>query len=291
MADRDTVDMAESALTELDALLLADIREAIPAAVLQPIISSPPFIQQPALINARDIGAVPGSGVPSGRIYRCAVLDNVAADPGAVAWLAANVTRIFDLRGSLERDAAPEPVIPGVESVWLDTEGPYHDAKVAEFIEGDGVPGWRVQFMSIANVYKPIFREVLKHVRDRPNDAFLFHCTGTMPAGRDRTGVLAGMLHHLAGTSPADAERDYMLSRIGLEPARDKLLAYVMGAFGVTSTDAPGLVDMISLRPSYWNAFLEDLRDEYGGWDGYVTRGLGFSEEDARKIRENLRST
>ena len=50
------------------------------------------------------------------------------------------------------------------------------------------------------------FGAILRHVRDSPNDAFIFHCTGTLsalrdglplktcPAGKDRTGVAAALL-------------------------------------------------------------------------------------------------
>ena len=111
-----------------------------------------------------------------------------------------------------------------------------------------------------------------------------------MLAGRDRTGVMASMLQHLAGT-PADAiVRDYMLSRIGTEPARDKLLAFIMTSLGVTDTASPGFVDMVSLRPQYLNAFLQGLEEQYGGWDSYVTKTLGFSDEDLAKIKKNLQS-
>ena len=34
------------------------------------------------------------------------------------------------------------------------------------------------------------FGTIFRHVRDRPSDGFLFHCT----AGKDRTGVLAALL-------------------------------------------------------------------------------------------------
>lgn len=79
-----------------------------------------------------------------------------------------------------------------------------------------------------------------------------------------------------------------MLSRIGTEPARDKLLQFAMSSVGVTDPDTPGFYNLVSLRPDFWEGFLDALRDEFGGWDGYVTRALGFSDDDLAKI-ENLR--
>jgi protein tyrosine/serine phosphatase len=34
------------------------------------------------------------------------------------------------------------------------------------------------------------FGTIFRHIRDRPNDGFVFHCT----AGKDRTGVFAALL-------------------------------------------------------------------------------------------------
>lgn len=81
-----------------------------------------------------------------------------------------------------------------------------------------------------------------------------------------------------------------MLSRLGTEPAREKLVHFAMASVGTDSMDAPGFHNLASLRPSSWNAFLDGLHDEYGGWEGYVTKGLGFSEEDLEKIKKNLQS-
>lgn len=114
----------------------------------------------------------------------------------------------------------------------------------------------------------------------------------TNTAGRDRTGVLAGLLHHLAGSPPEAAVRDYMLSRIGIEPVRDKLMPFAMNTVGITDPETPGFYNLVQLRPEYWDAFLEALDESFGGWDGYITsaEGLGFSEEDLATLKVNMRT-
>ena len=109
-------------------------------------------------------------------------------------------------------------------------------------------------------------------------------------AGRDRTGVVAGLLHHLAGTPPEIATLDYMLSRLGTEPAREKLIHFAFAMAGTDNIDAPGFHELVSLKPEYWAAFVDGLTEKYGGWDGYVTKALGFSEEDLAKMKKNLRA-
>ncbi|KAK1964751.1 hypothetical protein LY78DRAFT_581858, partial [Colletotrichum sublineola] len=153
-----------------------------------------------------------------------------------------------------------------------------------EFTEAGGTHGVRKEYLKILDIYQPTIRAILEHVRDRPDEHFLFHCT----AGRDRTGVVADLLQSLAGANPEDVRFDYMLSRIGTEPVREMLLSYARISAGVTF-DHPGFYNMCSLRASCWDAFVAGVHEEHGGWGGYVTKTLGFSSDDLAIIRSNLR--
>ncbi|KAI5462516.1 protein-tyrosine phosphatase-like protein [Mariannaea sp. PMI_226] len=271
--------------SELEAFNAIDIRDPISEAQLMTVLTSPPFVPSRSLFNIRDLGAIPGSGLPKGRFYRCGNLGYVGADPEAVAWLSSNVKRIYDLRKPGEREANPNPSIPGVEDVWLELNGNYPTPALAEFAAGDGSHIWRDQYLIILDMYKPIIRAILEQVRDRPTEPFIFHCN----AGRDRTGVVAGLLQSLAGTATDDVVFDYMLSRVGIEVAREKLTQYALASLGISDPETPGFWNLVSLRPSFWTSFVEGVNETYGGWDGYVTKFLGFSEADLETIKKNLR--
>lgn len=126
-------------------------------------------------------------------------------------------------------------------------------------------------------------------------------------AGRDRTGVLAGLLESLAGYDAHTIQTDFLLSRVGYEPAREQLLRFALEGTGLaqhldddkktttTTTDlaqlfdhVPGFWNLASLKPIYWDAFVAAVNDKYGGFEGYVTRVLGFSADDLATIRRNL---
>ncbi|KAF3062636.1 hypothetical protein CFAM422_010695 [Trichoderma lentiforme] len=271
---------------QLDELVRTRVDKPISPEVLFPILSSAPFIPSKTLINARDIGAAPGSKIPSGRIFRCGTLEYASHDPDTVAWIKANVRRIYDLRKPLEREHGPDPEIEGVENVWFPGSQEYKTPSLEDFAKGDGSAAWKDQYMAVALTYAPTYKAVLEHIRDSPAEPFLFHCT----AGRDRTGVLAGLLHHLAGTATDDAVRDYMLSRIGTEVAREKLLRFAMDSVGTNDMEVPGFYNLVELRPQYWTAFVGGLEEQFGGWDGYVTKVLGLSEEDLITVKKNIRS-
>ncbi|KAI8669213.1 hypothetical protein NW754_008843 [Fusarium falciforme] len=271
---------------DLEALAATHVRDAIPSEPLAAALSSPPFIPTRSLVNVRDLGAVPGSAIRPGRIFRSGMLDAAAADPEALAWLAANVSTVFDLRSERERAGYPSPEVPGVKFIFYERDGSYPGSPdPAVFAVDDGSTAWREQLLAVARAYKPTIRAVLEHVRDKPQEPFLFHCT----AGRDRTGVVAGLLQTLAGTEQPDVVFDYMLSRIGTEQARDRLVVFIKTALGVDDPETPGFWNMASLRPTFWKAFVEGVDAEFGGWDGYVTKALGFSADDLETIKKNLR--
>ncbi|KAF9882337.1 hypothetical protein CkaCkLH20_00373 [Colletotrichum karsti] len=279
----------EMALTRdrLEHLAETDVRNHIPPEVLLPALSSPPFIPSTSFINIRDLGAVPGSAIRPGLIYRCGTLEVAAKDPQALSWLSTSVKRIFDIRSPQEREKAPDPDVDGVENTWFNSTSVDLPPVLDEFVQGGGEAGLRKEYLKVLQIYRPSFRAVLEHLRDRPGEPFLFHCT----AGRDRTGVLAGILQSLAGATPEDVCFDYMLSRIGTEPARERLLHYARVGTGTFADDEhPGFYNMCSLQKSCWDAFVMGVGDVHGGWEGYVTGTLGFSGEDLEKIKVHLRS-
>lgn len=101
------------------------------------------------------------------------------------------------------------------------------------------------------------------------------------------------MLQSLAGASEDDVLFDYMISRIGIETQRERMMSVIKAGVGTLfkGPGDPGLYNLASLRPVFWTAFMEDFNSKYGGWDAYVTgeQGLGFSQEDLETIKRNLR--
>lgn len=92
----------------------------------------------------------------------------------------------------------------------------------------------------------------------------------------------------LAGGDSEAVIFDFMLSRIGTEPAREKLLAFAMKGSGANTIDAPGFRNMCSLKPAGWAAFVQAAEEKYGGFEGYVTKTLGVSKEELVTIKTNL---
>ncbi|KAK0643078.1 protein-tyrosine phosphatase-like protein [Cercophora newfieldiana] len=273
--------------SSLLALAKTDVTLPIPKETVYAVLASPPFVYIPGTFNTRDLGLLPvPSGSPSirpGFAFRTASLEGLAPE-GHDAIRALGIKRVFDLRSMKEHRTKPDPVVEGVEGSWV--AGDERDAMedLSGFVEGEGEKGYERMYLDVMRMYRGSLREVLVHVRDREGEGFMFHCN----AGRDRTGVAAGMLLALAGVDPDAITLDFMLSRVGTEPAREQLLAFAMRGTGVTSVDAPGFYNLCSLKVASWERFVKGVEREYGGWEGYVTGTLGFSEEDLEKIKKNL---
>lgn len=150
---------------ELDQLSETDVATRISPSELKAALASPPFIKAP-ILNLRTV--LPG-------IYRSAALTSDADE-----WVSANVKRVYDLRWPKENAAAPDPIVAGVENVYLPPTGSMSrdDGFMKSWAEGDGTPGWTKAFLFFMDVYKPSYTAVLEHIRDQPNIPILFHCTG-----------------------------------------------------------------------------------------------------------------
>ncbi|KAK1962533.1 tyrosine phosphatase [Colletotrichum sublineola] len=275
----------EYSVAKLLEVAATDVRLPLQQSECAAILARPPFHSVPGTFNTRDIGRVPGSAVRPGFAFRSGSLEGVGESGAAVIAKQLGVKRIFDLRSGDEREKYPEPEIPGVGNDWIST--PY-DTKVdmTDFSSGGGEEGYCKMYMRIMEVYAPTFKTILEHVRDRPNEPFLFHCA----LGRDRTGIVAALLLFLAGSDDDTLILDYMITRIGSEPLRDVLLERAARDNAVANgLDDQNFYNLCSLRASTWNLFMKQIENQYGGFEGYVTERLRVSRDDLEVIRNNLR--
>ncbi|KAL0942690.1 tyrosine phosphatase [Colletotrichum truncatum] len=276
----------DPSVSRLLTLSNTDVQLAVPEDDIAPILSSPPFVQISGLFNTRDLGLVPGSRIRPGLAFRSGSLEGIDEKGRQALFYTLGIKSIFDLRSPGEREKCPEPHIPGIESVWVPNA--YNNTiDIRDFVEGGGERGYCKMYMDMMEVYAPTMKVVLQHVRDRPGEPFLFHCA----LGRDRTGILAGLLMSLAGADEQTVTLDYMLTRIGSEPVREILLERAKHDNNCESgLDVPAFYNLCSLRVSTWELFVSEVKAKYGGFEKYVTCRLEIAEDDLDQIKKNLRA-
>ncbi|KAI1133425.1 protein-tyrosine phosphatase-like protein [Nemania abortiva] len=276
------------ATTQADLIKLAgtDVNTALAPEQYGPVITSAPFVFVDGTFNTRDLGLVPNSPLRANYAFRSGTLGGLTDNGKAVLTGKLGVKRVFDLRSPEERTSMPDPHIDGVENTWIQSSRPDSKPDLNRFVAGEGEAGYEDMYLEVIEVYAESWKAILEHVRDRPQDPFLVHCT----AGRDRTGVFGGLLLALAGASEDAIATDWQLSRIGTEPVRAMLLEFARKGTDAYGDNQPGFYNLVNLKKSCWGAFVKALEKQYGGFEGFVTGELGFSQDDLAKIKRNLTS-
>ncbi|KAH9983573.1 tyrosine phosphatase family-domain-containing protein [Russula compacta] len=273
-----------SELAPLDPNLLADV------------LSKHPFVTIDGVCNLRDLGMIPiadGEHVTrSGFMYRSGELSGITQLAGKGQLRALGVTTIFDLRSDTEiaKYDAPIPQITGITVLRAPVfaEEDYSPERMAQRFQlyaSGKTEAFMQLYSEILDAGGPVFGTILRHVRDSPNDAFIFHCT----AGKDRTGIVAALLLLLVGASSDAISADYALTRIGRAPMRPLILSR-LAREPLFASDPTAAHNMLSSRwvEETMQAFIQMLDERYGGVKEYVRRACSLTDQDIVIIRQNL---
>jgi protein-tyrosine phosphatase len=107
----------------------------------------------------------------------------------------------------------------------------------------------------------------------------IFHCA----AGRDRTGLLAGVLLSLADVRDDEIIADYVASNRNA----DQVTARLLGNPLYSNSDAPDGDDPVLLRADTMKIFLDLLRSRFGGTEAWAL-GNGTSTETITTLKTEL---
>ena len=205
-----------------------------------------PFVQVEGISNFRSIGGypiIPSSSTSVKRSTRHSFIYR-SADPchitsaGRSKILSLGITTVYDLRSGPEVNRQPASAIPIADGVVrrfvpVFTDQDWSPEAIAErhsdYADSTSVAGYSRAYAHMLEHGGGAFREVLLHVRDRPADALLCHCS----AGKDRTGVLVAILLKIAGCEDAVVAREYELSELGLAARREFIVQYLMKSEGL----------------------------------------------------------
>jgi protein tyrosine/serine phosphatase len=111
--------------------------------------------------------------------------------------------------------------------------------------------------------------------------AVLIHCA----AGKDRTGLLAALTHHLAGVNENDLFEDYLLTNaaVRLDARAPEIAARIERAYGRKASDA-AVRAFLGVEPDFLHAGLNEIKARHGTLDAYLEQALGVD----RALRERL---
>lgn len=220
---------------------------------------SPPFVHVEGIHNFRDLGGYPVKShteakplsVRRNLIFRCAEPSKITA-VGAQTLRSLGITTLFDLRSGpeLEKQKARAPVvhIDGIQRefapVFADKDySPESIALRYKDYASAGTEGFTRAYADILDNAPPSYRRVLMHIRDKPKEACVIHCT----AGKDRTGVLAALILALVGVDERTIADEYALTDIGLAPFRPVILQHLLDQPALEG-NREGAMNMVSAK-------------------------------------------
>ncbi|KAF9567361.1 hypothetical protein CPC08DRAFT_681195 [Agrocybe pediades] len=263
-------------------------------AYVQEVLSKPPFVTLDGVINVRDLGNYPstierGKITRPGYLFRSAEVSSITED-GKARMRELGITTIFDLRSDTEirKYNTPMPEIDGVQILHIpvfktEDYSPEMMAKRYQLYASGKNEAFIELYSQILDHGGHAFGAILRHVKDKPNESRLFHCT----AGKDRTGIMAAILLKLAGVDDESICQDYALTRIGREPAREKIMQRLSKEPLFASNNEAAL-NMFTCRQETMEAFLKHFDSKYGGATGYIKDYVGLSDEDIAAIQNNI---
>ncbi len=177
----------------------------------------------------------------------------------------------IDLRSDFEKEVQPSRL-----NGYKDIEN--YEVNLMDSAVVKVVPKEIKEYKDLGGVYIFILeahKEAIKKVFDiflkYPYECILFHCS----AGKDRTGIISGLLLELAGCHDYDIVKDYSESYGNNEEMLDKLK-------DIMDEDTE---EYLKSSPRYMLIMLDYLREHYGSAQAYLL-DIGLSEEEVEDIKE-----
>jgi protein tyrosine/serine phosphatase len=241
--------------------------------------------------NFRDFGGyatASGRGVRTGVLYRSGHHAEASeADLARLAGLGIGV--IVDLRRPNERERQPSRRWPGCEAVVVANDAPQeHMPEWLEFLAGSDLSvtsfrGYMLDYYRAAPFhprYVDLYSRYFQAVAETEG-AVLVHCA----AGKDRTGVICALTHHLAGVHPDDIVGDYLLTNdpVRIAARAEALRPLIHEHTGRLITDQ-ALRYAIGVEAEFLDASFAAMRERHGSIDAYLEETLGLG----RKLRERV---
>ena len=248
-----------------------------------------------ALDNFRDYGdyaSAAGRRLAGGRLFRSAHHARASeADLERLAEL--GLAAVVDLRRPGERRDQPSRRPPGFAG------------QVIESAHDDGAEAPHITFLKSADLTIDAGRRFMTDTyRELPFDPahldlfsryfralgeadgpVLIHCA----AGKDRTGLLAALTHHLLGVHRDDMVEDYLLTNAAVDLAgRAPGIARQLEAMTGRPVAHDAVVAFLGVEPVYLDTAMGEIAARHGSVEGYLEQALGVDAALRDRIGERL---
>jgi len=239
-------------------------------------------------LNVRDLGGHPIRGGGETRYGAVVRADSVRllTDAGWASLVDYGIRTVLDLRGHHEREDDPPadvPVdvlhVPFMEASEQEWEEIGAEIEQAATLAPDVTASTRDVYLIFLERFRANVGAAAKAIAHARDGGIVVHCVG----GKDRTGLLAAFLLHVAGVETEDIAADYALSEERLRPRHE-----VWFAAADTEEELERLRRIAQTPAESMVGVFAELERRYGSVEAYL-RSTGVSDEELELIADRLR--
>ncbi len=248
-----------------------------------------------AIENFRDFGdyAAGTRRLKRGLLYRSAN-QATATDADLTKLASLGLSVIIDLRRANEREKSPSRRWDGFAAQVIENDiGQDSADEWSTFIAGSDLSvasfhAYMRDYYRAAphqkrhiDLYTRYFRALAE--TDGP---ILVHCA----AGKDRTGIICALTHHMAGVHDDDIIADFLLTN-----NHERMVArlptmreHVAAAAGGRAASDEALITAMRVEADYLQEAFAVMREAHGSLDGYLEQALGLDADLCGRIHDRL---
>lgn len=244
--------------------------------------------------NFRDFGDYPAGErrIAKGRLYRSANHYR-ASDADLQALQALNLATIVDLRRRDERERDPSRRWEGFACDVIDNDIGDHEVDSWQAfvkscdLSSEGFERYMEDWYQAA-AFEPrhldLFSRALKALA-QGEGPILVHCA----AGKDRTGILCGLIHHIAGAHRDDILADYLLTNQAarIELRLERMIAYIEELNGKRPS-AAAVRTAMGVQARFLESTFGSISERFGDVETYLERALGVDAAMREHVAESL---
>lgn len=247
--------------------------------------------------NFRDFGDYAAGGgvrrLHKGRLYRSGN-PSAASDADLARLAGMGIGAVIDLRRSNERERQPSRRWDGFHNTVLieNDIGQESADEWSTFITSSDLSqasfhAYMMDYYRKApfqvrhiDLYRRYFRALAE-----TDGAILVHCA----AGKDRTGIICALTHHIAGVHEDDIRADYLLTN---EPERlvarlPMIRQAIRDATGKVADD-DALMTCMRVEAEYLDEAFAVMTEQSGSIDAYLERELGVDDALRARLHDRL---
>jgi protein-tyrosine phosphatase len=243
-----------------------------------------------SIINFRDFGRYQtsnGTSIKKGLLYRSGDLSK-ASDSDLNHLSSLGIKTICDLRSEAERKSEPDRMPTAQPITFFNIPMrpiiDYHARSIRRLFSlmfgqerrMDYVAVSRQAYREYAINYLPQLKALFQRISEPDNLPILIHCS----AGKDRTGVVSGLLQLVLGVPFETVMEDYLKTNDYINAYKHDVFRRLsrLGIFGIPWKKMYG--PLFAARSDFMNAAITQVKEEFGAIDEWFQRGLGMSEKE-----------